>query len=151
MADSYEVTGAQDVTTATPGDTAVSLNGVTTTRGRVVEWVSTFGGTPADNAIRLIAQRFTASGTGSAVTPAEDDLDGPAALITVEENHSAEPTYTAAGELFDQIPNQRATFRWVAVPEKAWRIPAASDSGIGWVAFHASYTGSHEMSVGWFE
>ena len=90
--DSYTATGQQDVTTATPGDTSLSLNGVTTTRGRVTDWTESMGGTPADNAVRFIAQRFTASGTASAVTPAEDDLDGPAAQITVEENHTIEPT-----------------------------------------------------------
>lgn len=152
MGDRYAVTGRQDVTTATPGDTSLTLNGVTTTRGRVYDFILTCGGTPADNAIQWLVRRHTASGTGTAVsTIAEVDLDGPVALIAAEEDHTAEPTYTAGGELMDNIINQRAAFRWVAAPGGELMIPAASDAGIGWTAFHASYTGSAEVSVHWLE
>ena len=152
MGDVYSVTGRQDVTTATPGDTSLTLNGVTTTRGRVKEWTISTGGTPADNAIQWLARRHSASGTGTAVsTIAENDLDGPVALIAAEEDHTVEPTYTAGGELFDNFLNQRATYRWVATPNGEWLIPATSDAGVGWTAFHASYTGSAEVSASWAE
>ena len=151
MGDRYACTGRQDITTATPGDTSLSLNGVTTTRGRLYDFILTCGGTPADNAIQWLARRFTASGTGTAVTPAEVDLEGPPGLITAEEDHTVEPTYTAAGELVDQIINQRAAFRWVAPPGGELMIPATSDAGIGFAAFHASYTGSAEVSAYWLE
>lgn len=149
--DRYAVTGRDNAVAASPGTTALSANGVTTTRATVYDFIVSTGGTPADNAIQWLAQRFTASGTGTGVTPAEIDLDGPAALLTFEENHTIEPTYTAGGELWDNFVHQRATFRWVAAPEGGLRIPATSDAGIGWRAFHASYTGSAEVTMHYAE
>lgn len=149
MADRYMAPGEQDVSTPTPGDTSLSLNGVTTTRGRIQEFVLSTGGTPADNAIQWLIRRFTASGTGSAVTPSEADLDGPPALITCEENHSAEPTYTT--DLFDQEINQRAAYRHVMSPGFEWLVPAAADSGIGWCVIHPSYAGNAKVTAYWLE
>ena len=151
MGDRYAATGAQDVTTGTPGDTSLSLQGVTTTRYGVYDFVIGCGGTPADNAIVWICQRHTEDGTNTGVTPAELDLAGPVSLITAGENHSIEPTYTASGELFHQIINQRATFRWVAAPEGQLKGGASITEGMGWVCFHASYTGSAEATAHWLE
>lgn len=151
MGDYYTATGQQDVTTATPGDSSLSIAGVATARARVSAWTVSMGGTPADNAVRFIAQRFTAAGTNTGVTPAENDLDGPVALMVAGENHTVEPTYTASGELFDQLPNQRATYRHVLEPRGEWMIPASATGGIGWVGFHASYTGSIEVTASWWE
>lgn len=145
--DRYAATGSQDVTTGTPGDSSLGVVADTTTRGRLYDFILTTGGTPADNAIQWLAQRFSASGTGTSVTPAPLDSDAPAALLSGEENHTIEPTYTAATELFDQIINQRAAFRWVAAPGGELVVPATSDNGIGFVAYHASYTGSAEVTA----
>lgn len=151
MGDRYAATGAQDVTTATPGDTSLSIQGQTTTRSAVYDFIITTGGTPADNAIVWLVQRHTEDGTNTGVTPAELDLAGPASLVTAGENHTIEPTYTASGELFHQIINQRATFRWVAAPGGELKNGASTTEGIGWVAFHASYTGSAEATAHWYE
>ena len=151
MGDRYVATGSQDVTTATPGDSSLSIQGQTTTRSAVYDWIITCGGTPADNAIVWTVQRHTEDGTNTGVTAAEVDLAGPASLVTAGENHTIEPTYTAAGELFQQIINQRATFRWVAAPGGELKNGAAVAEGIGWVAYHASYTGSAEATAYWYE
>lgn len=151
MGDRYHATGSQNITTATPGDTSLTIAGVATARARVYEFTLSTGGTPADNAITWDAWRFTAAGTGTALTPSEVDLDGPVALMVCAQDHTIEPTYTATGELFEQIINQRATYRWVAVPGGELMIPASATGGIGWVAFHASYTGSAEVTAAWYE
>lgn len=144
----YAATGAQDATTASPGDTSLALIAATTTRGRILDFTLAAGGTPADNAIQWLVRRFTAVGTeGAGVTPTPLDPADPAALLDGAEDHSAEPTYTAGSELFDQIINQRATYRWVAAPGGDLVIPASAGNGIGFTAFHASYTGQAGVTL----
>ncbi len=137
MADRYSVKGEQTVIT-TPGATALSLNGVTTTRAKVYDFTVGSDGTPADVALNYTAIRFTASGTGTGFTSEPLDSDAPAGLITAETNHTIEPTYVTANILWQIAANQRATYRWVAAPDGELMIPASSDAGIGWAAFHAS-------------
>lgn len=152
MADRYGATGSQDVTTASPGDTSLAVLANTATRGRIYDFALTCGGTPADNAIQWLVRRLTAVGTeGAGVTPIALDGGAPAAQLDGAENHTAEPTYTAASELFDQILNQRAPFRWVAAPGGELVVPATANNGIGFTAFHASYTGSAEVTAHWLE
>lgn len=151
MGDRYAVT-MQQATMSSSFKTAGTLNGVTTTRGRVYDWTITTSGTPADNVIQWQVMRTTASGTGTAVsTIAEVDLDGPVALIAAEENHTIEPTYTAGGELFHNYINQRAAYRWVAAPGGELMMPATSDAGMGWRALHASYASTYEVTAHWLE
>jgi hypothetical protein len=151
VSDTYTATGSQDTTTGTPGDTSLAIIASTSKRGYVYDMMLSTGGTPADNAIQWLARRMTAVGTeGAGVTPIQLN-GGPAALLDGAENHSAEPTYTAASEMFDQIINQRAFTRWVAPPGGEWVIPATASNGIGFTAFHASYTGSAECTASWRE
>ncbi len=150
MADRYSTDGVATVT-ASPGNTAVSLNGVTTTRAKVYDFTIGSDGTPADVALNYAAQRFTASGTGTAVTPRPLDLDAPAALLTAEEDHSAEPTYTADLILWNIAANQRATYRWVAAPDGELMIPATADAGIGWFVIHASATPTIALNIHHYE
>lgn len=137
MADRFSTDGEQAAAVA-PGATIVSLNGVTTTRAKVYDFTIGSDATPADVALQYVAQRFTISGTGTAVTPRPIDLDAPAALVTAEENHTIEPTYTADLLLWRIAANQRSTYRWVAAPDGELMIPAIADAGIGWTAIHAS-------------
>lgn len=137
MADRYSSKGAQTITT-TPGATALSYAGVTTTRAKCYDFTVGSDGTPADVALNYTCIRFTASGTGTAVVPEPLDSDAPAALITVEENHTIEPTYVTADILWQIAANQRATYRWVAAPDGELMVPATADAGFGWAAFHAS-------------
>ncbi|KKN18836.1 hypothetical protein LCGC14_0951770 [marine sediment metagenome] len=143
----YSVTGAQGTTTATPGDSTLGIGSGTDQRPSLYDWTSGFGGTPADNVIQVLLRKMTALGTATGVTPVDIDEGGVASLTTCAEDHTVEPTYTAASELFDQLINQRATYRWVAAPGGEIVLPATAASGVGWTAFHASYTGSHEVSA----
>ncbi len=150
MADRYSVKGDQTVTT-TPGATAVSLNGVTTTRAKVYDFTVGSDGTPADVALNYTAIRFSASGSGTAFTPEPLDSDAPVALLGAETNHTAEPTYVTTDILWQIAANQRATYRWVAAPDGELMIPAAADAGIGWFVIHASAVPTVIVNVHHFE
>lgn len=146
----YAATGAQDVTTATPGDSALTIEGGTDQRPQVYDWTSGWGGTPADNAITLRFQRTTAAATMTSVVAEALDPDDPASRTTTGENVTVEGTLGGI-PIFEQIINQRATYRWVAAPGGEIVIPASADNGLSWASFHASYTGSHEVSANFID
>ena len=144
--DRYSTDGSQNAAVS-PGETIISLNGVTTTRAKVYDFTIGSDATPADVALESVAQRFTASGIGTGVTPRPLDLDAPAGLLAGEENHTTEPTYTADLILWRLAFNQRASYRWVAAPDGELWIPAAADAGIGWTAIAASGTPNNILNV----
>lgn len=120
----------QDTNTA--GTTILGVDaGTTAHRIKVYDVVVGSDATPADNAAEYVLQRYTVDGTSTAVTPQALDPGDAAALAEAGEAHSAEPTYTANAILLQWAQNQRATFRWVAVPGGELIIPATADSGIG--------------------
>ena len=149
MGSRFVATGSQNV--ASPTDTVLTVVGAATTRG----WVYFFGlsssATPADNAVEWIVQRSTASGTNTAVVPAPLDLAEAVALCVAGENHTVEPTFTAATEMFDNSVNQRMTFQFNANPDGELVMPATASAGFGWQPVHASFTGLVEVTVHWFE
>ena len=145
----YSVVGDQNV--ASPTDTVISINGVTTRRAWVTHFTLGSSATPADNAILWEVRLFTASGTGTAFTPRALDPGNPAALLTAEVNHTVEPTYTASSEVFSMPLNQRAPWQWWANPESELVIPATADTGYGWEPTHASFTGSVEVCAYYLE
>ena len=150
MADRYSSDGSQTITT-TPGATALSIAGVTTTRAKVYDFTVGSEGTPADVALNYTCIRFTASGTGGAVVPEPLDADAPASLLTVEDNHTIEPTYVTDDILWRIAANQRATYRWVAAPDSELMVPATADAGMGWAAFHASAVPDFSVNMHHFE
>jgi len=146
MAARFGVTGNKAALTAAL-TTALHIVGGTTARPRIFDWTLSFGGAPADNAITATIMRHSVAPTSSAVVPAADDPADPAVRSTAGENASAEGTYTAASELFDQEINQRAAYRWVAAPEGELIVPAVAAAGIGFRFLHASYTGNAKVSA----
>lgn len=151
MADRYAASGTQDTTTSTPGDSTLGLQSSTTNRPRLYDIICGTKGTPADNALDWQVSRFTAAGTGTAVTEVALDPGAPTQAAAALENHTVEPTYTADNQLLDFGLNQRATFRWVAAPDGELVLPATAANGIGIVAFHASYTGETDATFHWYE
>lgn len=87
--------------------------------------------TPADAAIQLTAQRYTAAGTSTAVTPQPLDPADAAFLGVAGENHSVEPTYTAAAIVLNVAFHQRAGFVYYAPPGAEITVPATNAAGIG--------------------
>ena len=112
-----------------------TIGAVSTTqarRGKIFEINFSSESTPADVAILFTMQRYTAKGTvGAAVVPQPLDPADAAFLGEAGEGHTIEPTYTAAQILGNFSVNQRATFRWVAVPGCEWVWPATTANGIG--------------------
>lgn len=120
-------------------------------RGSLNRMTLSCSGTPADNAIIWTLQRCTTTGTMTTLTPALRDVsDGPADLVA-SENATAEPTYTASTEMFDNAVNQRATLIVVYDDRNEITIPATANNGLGLKAAHASYTGNAEATFTWVE
>lgn len=138
----YSIDGSQAV--ASPDDTTLGVAAEAGTKARriaVYDFTVGSEATPADNALVHTAQRFTAEGTGTSVTPMPLDPADAAADATALENHTIEPTYTSNEILWKIAANQRATYRWVAAPDGELIIPATDENGIGWFTTHASFTG----------
>lgn len=153
MGDRYAATGYQTAVEAPVSETALAVfNPGTTARGRLYEMLFSQGASPADTVILWIVGRITALGTeGAGVTPAPLDIDAPASILDAGEDHSAEPTYTAAEELLEFDLNQRATFRFVAAPGGEFLLPAVANAGIGAVPSSAVYTGIARCTMHWSE
>lgn len=129
MVKRFSVTG---LCTSGTNKTMLHIAGTAATRGEIYDVLFSSASTPADAMIRVAIQRITAIGTeGAAVVPAPLDLADAAAVIDCGENHSAEPTYTAATEMLDQSFHQRATLRFVPVPGGELIIPATANAGFG--------------------
>jgi hypothetical protein len=87
---------------------------------------------PADNAFQYRLQRCTAAGTSTAVVPQAIDPADVATESDAGENHTVEPTYTAAAIILHVALNQRATFRWQAVRDDCRLVyPATASNGFG--------------------
>lgn len=141
----YAVTGSRAV--ANSLKTVVGLTSAATVRPRIYDLIFGTSGTPADNALNWLLQRFTAAGTSSAATPVAIDPADPSALASGGQNHTVEPTYTASAYLLDIDANQRSTQRWVASPGGELILPATAANGAGLQTTHASYTGNVDVTL----
>lgn len=144
MSHRYGVTGEQTAVETSPGETILNLFAPgTTRRGWIYYMAFSAGGTMADQVQRVQVQRTTAVGTeGAGVTPTALDGGNPAAVLDAGEDHSVEPTYTAATELWDQDVHVRATPQIQLQPDSHIVIPATTNAGVGARSFSANYTGS---------
>lgn len=146
MSRRYSTRGDQNVASAT--DSILGLEGGTTIRPAIYDLIFGCSASPADTAIQWLLQRFTASGTGTAVVEMPLDPADPASLLTTtKSNHTAEPTYTSAEILLDIVANQRSTQRWVAAPGSEMKIPATANNGLGLQPVHSSFTGLVECTI----
>lgn len=132
MARGYSVNGPS--ATGTANKTAVSVAGSTSVRFRVYEF--TVGLTTAPNSTDqqlefAIGRWITGAGTSTSQTPNPVDPADVASTATAGITHSVEPTTYSTPYLFDQAMNQRAAFRWVAVPGYEFVNPATNTTGIG--------------------
>ncbi len=139
----YNVTGEQLLVETSPGETILNLFAPGTTRKAEMGYVSvSAGGTMADQVQRVQLQRTTVVGTeGAGVVPEEDDPDGPAAVFDAGEDHSAEPTYTAGTELWDEDVHVRNTPQIQLQQDMRWKLVAVANNGIGMRSFSSNYAG----------
>ena len=120
---------AQD--TCTAATTQVGLTSAATIRPKIYDLIVGSDAAPDDQSSEFVLQRYTVAGTSTAFTPIALDPADPASLASAGYNHSAEPTYTAAALLLEWAMNQRATFRWCAVPGGEIVLPATAANGAG--------------------
>lgn len=142
----YAATGQENAVTAAL-TTVLSIARGASRRARIYDFSMSAGGTAADNVLRWALMRFTVAPTVTAVVPVALDPADPASITTAGENASAEGTYTAATELFDQGINQRAAYRWVAAPGGELVIPDTAANGIGVRVSSAVYVGAADSSA----
>ena len=119
--------------TGTANKTALTVIASASVRPRMFEFSVGLTTAPnsTDQQLEFAVGRFTAVGTaGASPTPLAIDPGDVAAISTGGITHSAEPTY-ATGYLMDMAMNQRAMFRWVAVPGFEFVGPAVAGNGIG--------------------
>lgn len=143
MTDRYTVTGLQTAVETTPGETILSLfSPGTTNRGAIYYMAFSAGGTMADQLQTVQVQRTTAQGTeGAGVVPAPVDSDAPASILDGGEDHSVEPTFTAATELWEQDVHVRALAQVQLQPDGHLMIPATLNAGITTRSFSGAYGG----------
>lgn len=155
MSDSYAVTGQQLVVEASPGETMLNLfNPVAspTTRGEVFYFSVGASGTQADQTEVVQLQRTTVVGSeGAGVVPAPFDDDAPLGEYDAGEDHSTEPTYTAATELWEEPVHVRALAQIQLQPDAHYKMPATQNTGIGMRSFSTNYAGPANGTIHYSE
>jgi len=137
--------------TAGTNKTAVELVTATTVRVKIYEIMIGCSAAPASQAAAWHLQRHTATGTGTAATPALTDAGDPVSLITAKVNMSAEGTYTAGTVMWELSLNQQATFDWKANPGREFILPASATAGAGIKTSTSTGTAVHQASLYWEE
>lgn len=137
--------------TAGANKTAAELVTTAAIRAKIYEVVIGCSAAPASQAAAWHLQRHTATGTGTAQTPAPVDPADPAALCGGKVNMSAEGTYTAGQVMLEIALNQQATFRWIAAPGRELTLAASATAGAGIKTSTSTGTAVHQASLYWDE
>ena len=146
----YDFGGAQDASSSYI--TVIGLASATTIRPEILRIECGVAGTPADNVLSWLLQRFTAAGTSTAVTPIARDPADPASLATAGQNHTAEPTYTANATPFALSPlHQKNKYVQEFAPGYGIKLPATAANGIGLQVKHSSFAAECNASFGYEE
>lgn len=132
--------------------TILEVIAATTTRGRIYDIIIGSDATPADVATEYNLIRGTVAGTPTS-SPLGRALDpgDPAALITAAVGTFSGQTKTASSSLLNIALNQRATFRWVAVPDGELVIPAVASNWVGLESINSSGTPNTNVTFSWQE
>jgi hypothetical protein len=108
-------------------------------------------GTGTDAQLEFIVQRTSTLGTGTSVTPTDEDDTGSTATILGRSNYTVEPTYVASTVLFDMALAQRATFTVMLGPGREWRMQVTNNRGVGVGVKNATFTGTANGVIAWEE
>lgn len=144
MGDRYSATGLQTAVEVSPGETILNVFSPGTTNRAWVYYfaISTRAGAMADQVQTAQLQRTTVVGTeGAGVVPAPTDFDAPPAISDAAEDHSAEPTFTSATEMFEQDIHVRNTVQVQLQPDGHLSIPAVTAGGMTMRSFSTNYAG----------
>lgn len=129
------------------------VGGSASTRGRIYDVILGSDATPADAATKLAFQRSSTSGAGPTlvVAPPLDAADPAALLVYASTWTTTQPTITAVTSILQVAMNQRATFRWVAVPDSELIVPASVNNFVALMSVVASATANYAFSIFWQE
>jgi len=119
-------------------DSTLSVIASTTIRPRIAGITLSSSTAPNDYNAHFYLQRFSADGTGTAVTPKPLDFADPVAYSTSKHTYTVEPTLTANEILLELGHHQRATVQWWARPGWEFVIPALAGDGIACVCIAVS-------------
>jgi hypothetical protein len=123
-----------------------------TVRARIYDIIVGSDATPADVATKLRVIRGTVSGTPTTTfTPTALDPGDPASLMSFKIGTFSGQTKTANSQLLEVALNQRATFRWVAVPDSEIVIPATTDNWVGVESISSTGTPNTNCTALWQE
>ncbi len=161
MSDRYAVTGAMTAVTSAY-KTMLDLVGSTTARPAIDYFTASAGSlatnsTLADQSVEVQLMRHTTANTGTGVTPTLLDPGGIACVATGLEQCTAEGTYTAGTEMYQQAIHIRSQAYWWASSEAARIVVAAAASnGVGTRIAMASpnsggYAGSYQGAFHFME
>lgn len=145
--------GTQQVLSSTY-KTIMSVSAQTTglRRAHIYEINLGADGTPADNVLIYDVSRQTTAGTGGAtVTAVVTEPADTGSTMVVFVNPTGEPGITATSSLLTVAVNQRATYRWVAVPAQELVIPATNLAGLAYRALSPGYTSTVLITTMWME
>lgn len=150
MARRFAVTG--QMTAVTAGlKTMLDLVGSATARPEITKfYASASAGIIADQSVRLTVMRHTTVNTGTAVVPVATDGTTMVAVATALEQCTAEGTYTAASECYDQAQHLRSQHYWQALdPLGVLVVPNSANNGIGMRVIQASgaYGGTYDGTI----
>jgi hypothetical protein len=139
-------------TTSTTAPLA-GLGGAATTRARMYEFDIGSDATPQDAGFKFSFRRTSTSGTGPTLVTANAlDAADPAALCFWASTWTTtQPTITASSDVLQVAMNQRATFRWVAVPDSELVVPASVNNFLVLMSVVASATANYAWSALWQE
>ena len=132
---------------ANPTTTTLVASSTTAVRPEIYDMILGYSAVPADNALIVKVQRFTAAGTSTAYTPVPLDPGDPASTFVAGNTCTIEPTYTTSKIMFHLALNQRASHRWVADPQGRLKMPAAASNGLGLYNVHATATPAFDATV----
>jgi hypothetical protein len=123
-----------------------------TTRARIYDIFIGSDATPADVATKFRVIRGTVSGTAaSTFTPTAPDPGDPASLMSFKVGTFTGQSKTASSQLLEIALNQRATVRWVAVPDSELVSPATTDNWIGLESIASGGTPTISVTFLWQE
>lgn len=132
--------------------TIAELVAATTARASIYDIIISSDATPADVATEFNIIRGTVSGTPTTtVTPRALDPADAASALSLEVGTFSGQTKTANSSLLNIALNQRATFRWVAVPDGEFIVPATSDNWVGLESIASGGTPNINASFHWQE
>jgi hypothetical protein len=137
----------QSLTTSYKTMMTLTAATATLTSAEIYEVIVGLGGAAyaaTDTSFEADVSAVTAIGTGTTITPNKLDSTRRAAGTVGTANHTAEPTVTANSSVLKFALNQRATQRWVTVPDTktGFEIPATNLAGFAIRIKSAGFTGA---------